>query len=72
MPPRRTDAQALYTDGQPRPATVIGWHRLDVARRQPITEVWIFWLVHLRLEKGEEGRFESDKRGLRPRLAWPR
>src|SRR5258708_36770451 len=58
MHPRATEAQLLYLDGQWRPATVLAWHRLDVARRQPITEQGIFWLVHLRLPRGEEGWFE--------------
>ena len=69
MDPMRTDAEVLYTDQQWRPAKVLGWHRLDVAHRQPITQRWIFWLVRLQLETGERAWFEYDTRNLRPREA---
>jgi hypothetical protein len=42
MEPRRTEAELLYADGIWRPATVLGWSRLDVAHRQPVTSRWIF------------------------------
>ncbi|SRR5258708_38305241 len=54
MDPRATEAEVLYLDRSVRPATVLGWKRLDVARRQPITERWIFWLVHLQLPGGRK------------------
>ena len=66
MEPRRTEAELLYMDGHPRRVTVLGWLRLDVAHRQPITNRFIFWLVHLRLETGEEAWFEYDSLNLRP------
>jgi hypothetical protein len=66
MEPRRTEAEVLYVDGQWRLANVLGWHRLDVAHRQPLTEVWVFWLVHLRLESREEAWFEYVRLNLRP------
>ena len=69
MEPRHAQARVLYLDGEWREATVLGWHRLDVAHRQPVTEVWIFWLVHLRLEVGEEGWFEYIGVNLRPSRA---
>ena len=65
MQPRRTDAELLYADGNWRPATVLGWYRLDVAYRQPVTNRWIFWLVRLRLGDGEEASFEDDSLNLR-------
>jgi hypothetical protein len=53
-------------DGTWRPATVLGWYRLDVASRQPVTNRWIFWLVRLRLGDGQETWFEYDSLNLRP------
>lgn len=66
MDPIRTDADLLYTDRQWRPAKVLGWHRLDVAQRQHITERWTFWLVRLELETGETAWFEYNSLNLRP------
>lgn len=66
MEPRRTDAGLLYADGSWRPATVLGWHRLGVARSQPVTNQWVFWLVRLRLGDGEEAWFEYDSQNLGP------
>ncbi len=66
MEPRRTEAELLYVDGNRRPATVLGWYRLDVARRQPVTNRWIFWLVRLQLGGGEGAWFEYDSLNLRP------
>jgi hypothetical protein len=66
MKPRRTAAELLYADATWRPATVLGWYRLDVARRQPVTNRWIFWLVRLRLAGREEAWFEYDNLNLRP------
>lgn len=66
MEPRLTEAEVLYTDREWHPATVLGWYRLDIAHEQPITKRWIFWLVRLQLESGEETWFEYDKRNLRP------
>jgi hypothetical protein len=66
MRPRRTEAEVLYADGAWRPATVLGWCRLDIARRQPITNRWVFWLVRLRLGDGEQAWFEYDGLNLRP------
>ena len=65
MQPRRTEAELLYVDGNWRPATVLGWYRLDVAHRQPVTNRWIFWLVRLRLGDGEGAWFEYDSLNLR-------
>jgi hypothetical protein len=67
MDPVRTDAEVLYADRQWRPAKVLGWHRLDVACQQPITQRWIFWFVRLQLETGQRAWFEYDSRNLRPR-----
>jgi hypothetical protein len=67
MEPRRTEAGLLYMDRTWRPVTVLAWLRLDVARRQPITSRWAFWLTRLRLVDGEEAWFEYDSRNLRPR-----
>ena len=50
MDPVRTDAQVLYADQQWRPAKIRGWHRLDVAHQEPVTQRWIFWLVRLQLK----------------------
>jgi hypothetical protein len=47
-------------------ARVLGWHRLDAAHRQPLTDRWIFWLVRLQLEPGEKDWFEFDSLNLRP------
>ena len=69
MDPVRTDAEVLYADRQWRPAKVLGWHRLDVAHQQPITQRRIFWLVRLQLETGQKAWFEYDTRNLRPREA---
>jgi hypothetical protein len=66
MEPWGTEAELLYADGNWRPATVLGWYRLDVAHRQPITNRWIFWLVRLRLGDGDEAWFEYDSLNLRP------
>jgi hypothetical protein len=66
MEPRSIEAEVLYTDREPRPVKVLSWHRLDVARRQPLTGVWVFWLVQLQLPGGEEGWFEYDSSSLRP------
>src|SRR5258708_21390085 len=64
MNPRH--AEVLCADGQWRPVMVLGWHRLDVAHRQAVTDRWIFWFVHLRLESGDEAWFEFDSLNLRP------
>jgi hypothetical protein len=64
--PRRTEAELLYADGNWRPATVLGWYRLDVANRQPVTNRRVFWLVRLRLGDGEQAWFEYDSLDLRP------
>jgi hypothetical protein len=66
MEARRAEAELLHADGNWRPVTVLGWYRLDVARRQPVTNRWIFWLVRLRLGGGEEAWFEYDSLDLRP------
>jgi hypothetical protein len=66
MPPRCTQAEALYADQAWRPAQVLGWLRPDVAFRQPITEAWVFWLVQLQLPGDEPAWFEYDSRSLRP------
>jgi hypothetical protein len=58
MEPRLTEAEVLYTDREWHPATVLGWYRLDVAHEQLLTGLWVFWLVHLRLESGEDLWFE--------------
>ena len=71
MEPRQIEAEVLYMDGQWRSTAVLAWLRLNVAYRQPLTSVWIFWLVQLRLPDESEGWFEYDKRNLRPR-AQPR
>jgi hypothetical protein len=65
--PRLTEAEVLYTDRQWHPATVLGWYRLDVAHEQLLTGLWVFWLVHLRLESGEDSWFEYAKLNIRPR-----
>ena len=41
LEPRRSEAELLYADGNWRPATVLGWYRLDVAHRQPVTNRWL-------------------------------
>ena len=64
--PRHVEAEVLYADRQWRPVMVLGWHRLDVAHRQAVTDRWIFWFVHLRLESGDEAWFEFDSLNLRP------
>jgi hypothetical protein len=69
MNPRRSHAELLYADGTWRPATVHGWHRLDVAHRQRVTQRWIFWLVRLQLPDGEKCWFEYDSLNLRPAKA---
>ena len=56
----------LYMDGTWRRVTVLGWLRLDVAHRQPVTNRFIFWLVQLHLESGEEAWFEYHSLDLRP------
>jgi hypothetical protein len=71
MEPRQIEAEVLYMDGQWRSTAVLAWLRLHVAYRQPLTSVWIFWLVQLRLPDQSERWFEYDKRNLRPR-AQPR
>jgi len=40
--PRHVEAEVLYADRQWKPVTVLGWHRLDVAHRQAVTDRWIF------------------------------
>jgi hypothetical protein len=40
---------------------------LDVAHEQLLTGLWLFWLVHLRLETGEDSWFEYAKLNIRPR-----
>ena len=65
--PRLTEAEVLYTDRKWHPATVLGWYRLDVAHEQLLTGLWVFWLVHLRLESGEDSWFEYVKLNIRPR-----
>ena len=50
MEPKGTEAELLYMDGTWRRVTVLGWLRLDVAHRQPVTNRFIFWLVQLHLE----------------------
>jgi hypothetical protein len=65
--PRLTGAEVLYTDREWHPATVLGWYRLDVAHEQLLTGLWVFWLVHLRLESGEDSWFEYVKLNVRPR-----
>jgi hypothetical protein len=67
MNPRHAEAEVLYADRQWRPVTVLSWHRLDIAYRQAVTDRWIFWLVHLRLESGGEAWFDFDSLNLRPR-----
>jgi hypothetical protein len=42
-------------------------YRLDVALEQLLTGLWVFWLVHLRLESGEDSWFEYVKLNIRPR-----
>lgn len=49
MKPKQADAQLLYADGTWRPARVLGWLRLDIAHKQPITQRWIFRLVQIQL-----------------------
>lgn len=66
MEPRGAEAELLYTDTSWRAATVLGWYRLDVARQQVLTKVWVFWLVHIRLADGSEGWYEYDQRNIRP------
>ena len=66
MEPRRAQAEVFHLGGKWRKATVLGWHRLDVARRQSLTGYWIFWLVHLRLEGGQEGWYQYVRLNLRP------
>jgi hypothetical protein len=65
--PRLTEAEVLYTDREWHPATVLGWYRLDVAYEQLLTGLWVFWLVHLRLESGEDSWFEYVKLNIRSR-----
>jgi hypothetical protein len=65
--PKLTEAEVLYTDREWHPATVLGWYRLDVARHQLLTGHRIFWLVHVRLESGEDSWFEYVKLNIRPR-----
>src|SRR5262249_22576722 len=72
MEARRTGAELLYVDGNWRPVTVLGWYRLGVAHRRPVTNRWVFWLVRLRLEDGQEAWFEYDRLNLRPVKASPR
>jgi hypothetical protein len=64
--PRVTSAEVLYTDREWHPVTVLGWYRLDVAHEQLLTGLWVFWLVHLRLESGEDSWFEYVKLNIRP------
>jgi hypothetical protein len=66
MNPRHAAAEVLHADRQWRPVIVLGWHRLEVAHRQPVTDRWIFWLVRLRLESRDEAWFEFDSLKLRP------
>jgi hypothetical protein len=65
--PRLTEVEVLYTDREWHPATVLGWYRLDVAHEQLRTGLLVFWLVHLRLESGEDLWFEYVKLNIRPR-----
>jgi hypothetical protein len=65
--PRLTEAEVLYTDRKWHPATVLGWYRLDVAHEQLLTGLFVFWLVHLRLESGEDSWFEYVNLHIRPR-----
>jgi hypothetical protein len=62
-----TEAEVLYTDCEWHPATVLGWYRLDVAHEQLLTGLWVFWLIQLRLESGEDSWFEYVKLNIRPR-----
>ena len=45
--------------------TGLGWLRLDAARRQPVTQRWIFWLVQLQLP-GEKRTGSSGCARSRP------
>ena len=67
MKPKLTEAEVLYTDREWHPATVLGWYRLDVAHEQLRTGLLVFWLIHLRLENGEDVWFEYVKLNIRPR-----
>jgi hypothetical protein len=66
MKPKQAGTQVLYGDGTWRPAKVLGWLRLDVAHKQPITQRWVFWLVQMQLADGQEAWFEYDSLNLRP------
>ena len=39
----------------------------DVAHEQLLTGLWVFWLIHLRLESGEDSWLEYAKLNIRPR-----
>jgi hypothetical protein len=65
--PKLTEAEVLYTNRQWHPATVLGWYHLHVAHEQLLTGLWVFWLIHLRLESGEDSWFEYVKLNIRPR-----
>jgi hypothetical protein len=64
-PPNSAEAEVLYADRQWRPVTVLGWHRLNIAHRQAVTDRRIFWLVHLRLESGDEACIRACRFALR-------
>jgi hypothetical protein len=51
----------------PDPLGCDAGYRLDVAHEQLLTGLWVFWLVHLRLESGEDSWFEYVKLNIRPR-----
>jgi hypothetical protein len=67
MKPKLTEAEVLYTDRKWHPATVVGWYELDDAHEQLLTGLLVFWLVHLRLENGDDSWFEYAKLNIRPR-----
>jgi hypothetical protein len=49
------------------PSDDLGWYRLDIAHEQLLTGLWVFWLIQLRLESGEDSWFEYVKLNIRPR-----
>ena len=65
MKPKLAEVEVLYTDRKWHPATVLGWYELDDAHEQLLTGLWVFWLVHLRLESGEDSWFEYVKLNIR-------
>ena len=65
MKPKLTEAEVLYTDRKWHPATVLGWYELDDAHEQLLTGLLVSWLIHLRLESGEDSWFEYAKLNIR-------